>query len=356
MTELARGEQRLLALAESINQIQQFPRIRYMGSKYKIIPALLEVFESLRFESSIDAFSGSGVVSYALKVMGKKVHSNDYMNFPYEIANATIVNSYERLTDKEIESVLEERPDRKRFILNTFKGLYFADKDHDFLDNTWTNLERINTPYKRALVISAMCLAAAKKQPRGVFTVVDARYDDGRRDLQLTMKEQFLNALNAYQSVVFDNGQAHSASNRDIFDCDENYDLVYLDPPYMPKSDDNDYIKRYHFLEGLSMYWNGQEIMHDTKTKKIPKRPTRFGKRGTIKETFDDLFRKFADSTIVLSYSSNGIPDRKELESMLRRYKTTVNVVRVPHRYSFGTHSNVQEGSNLVDEYIFIGE
>ena len=33
-------------------------------------------------------------------------------------------------------------------------------------------------------------------------------------------------------------------------------DLVYLDPPYAPPRDDNDYLKRYWFLEGLATYWD----------------------------------------------------------------------------------------------------
>ena len=37
-------------------------------------------------------------------------------------------------------------------------------------------------------------------------------------------------------------------------------DLVYLDPPYVPRADDNCYIKRYHFLEGLSTYWQGRRV------------------------------------------------------------------------------------------------
>jgi DNA adenine methylase/adenine-specific DNA-methyltransferase len=41
-------------------------------------------------------------------------------------------------------------------------------------------------------------------------------------------------------------------------------DLVYLDPPYVPRSDDNCYMKRYHFLEGLSCYWKGLRIMENT--------------------------------------------------------------------------------------------
>jgi len=340
---------------EMIERIQSFPRIRYMGSKYKIVPYLTKIFLELPGQKVLDAFIGSGIVSYALKVAGKSVHSNDYMNFPVEIAKATVVNSNITLSQSEISQLLEEQPNRDQFILNTFHGLYFDDEDHAFLDNTWANLRNLDNPYKQALVKSALCLAAIKKQPRGVFTITDSRYNDGRKDLRLSMKEQFLNALEGYQSIIFDNGQVHSATNQDIFDCDTEFDVVYMDPPYMPKKDDNDYIKRYHFLEGLSVYWENQRIMEQTKTKKLEKRPTRFGRRPTIHNTFDDLFRKFADSTIVLSYSSNGIPSLEDMTKLLRKYKTSVELIKIPHRYSFGTHENVAEGSNLVDEYIFIG-
>ena len=101
----------------------------------------------------------------------------------------------------------------------------------------------------------------------------------------------------------------------------EGIDLVYLDPPYVPRSDDNCYMKRYHFLEGLSCYWKGVRIMEDTRVKKIEKPYTPFSYRKTAIDAFDRLFRLYRDSIIVLSYSSNGYPDREELEALMRRYK-----------------------------------
>jgi DNA adenine methylase/adenine-specific DNA-methyltransferase len=41
---------------------------------------------------------------------------------------------------------------------------------------------------RRALAIGALCLAAAWKQPRGVFTVTTPRYDDGRRQLRMRLE------------------------------------------------------------------------------------------------------------------------------------------------------------------------
>ena len=144
-----------------------------------------------------------------------------------------------------------------------------------------------------------------------MFTVSGdlSHYDDGRRDLRLSIEEHFLEQVEAFNRVVFDNGRRHTVKRADVFSLKPSgVDLVYLDPPYVPRSDDNCYMKRYHFLEGLSCYWKGVRIMEDTRVKKIEKPYTPFSYRKTAIEAFDRLFRLYRDSIIVLSYSSNGYP------------------------------------------------
>jgi DNA adenine methylase/adenine-specific DNA-methyltransferase len=131
------------------------------------------------------------------------------------------------------------------------------------------------------------------------------------------------------------------------------HDLVYLDPPYAPPRDDNCYIKRYHFLEGLSAYWHGQDIMYHTKTKKLAKKYTLFSYKHTVTEAIRQAVKQFRDSIIVLSYSSNAVPDAMTIEMLLRDVKDSVEVREVDHRYSFGTHTAARRRE--VSEYIFIG-
>ena len=61
--------------------------------------------------------------------------------------------------------------------------------------------------------------------------------------------------------------------------------------------------------------------MEDTRVKKIEKPYTPFSYRKSAVDAFDRLFRLYRESIIVLSYSSNGYPDREVLEGLLRRYK-----------------------------------
>lgn len=332
-----------------------FPRIRWMGSKHRLLPHLAEVFDEIGGRTALDAFSGSGVVSYLLKHQGYAVHSNDYLGFPAVVATAGVVNHATRLTSADVDQIVGPAADDRAFIRRTFSGVFFTDDDLAFLDSAWSQIALLRG-HKRAIAIAALCLAAARKQPRGVFTLTGdlGRYDDGRRDLRLSLREHFVERVEDYNRAVFSSGRRCEATSREVSDLEaKRYDVVYLDPPYAPPTDDNDYMKRFHFLEGLSRYWVGDKIMYDTKSKKLPKRVTKFSSRRTVEEGLRDVFKKFHDSTVVLSYSSNAMPERDTLEGLLAEFKSHVEVRAVEHTYHYGTHAAATRRS--VDEYIFIG-
>lgn len=342
------------SVAAGLIRAARFPRLRYMGSKYRLLPHLAEVFADVGGSTALDAFSGSGVVSYLLKAQGYAVTSNDYLQFPAAIAQATVVNQTVTLTGADIDRICGEPADDRDFIATTFDGLYFTSDDRAFLDSAWSHIDLL-TGHKRALAISTLVLSAARRQPRGVFTFTDSeRYADGRRDLRLSLREHFRERAGEYNAVVHNSGQPSTAKTGDVFNLrPKPWDVVYLDPPYAPPRDDNDYIKRYHFLEGLACYWVGQTLMENTKTKKIAKRFTPFAYKHTIVDALERMFTQFEDSTIVLSYSSNAVPDAETILTLLRKVKSDVEVRRVDHRYSFGTHTGAAR--RQVDEYIFVG-
>ena len=98
------------------------------------------------------------------------------------------------------------------------------------------------------------------------------------------------------------------------------------------------------------------EIQQHTKTKKFKRYETPFRSKDTIYGAFDELFRKFRNSILVVSYSSNSIPEKAELVGMMKQYKSHVRVHQVKHVYSFGTHSHkVGNNANKVLEFVFVG-
>lgn len=339
------------------SQFKNFPRFRYMGSKFRLLDWLHCTLHGLEFESAVDAFSGSGVVSYLLKSMGSQVHCNDSLSFPATLTAATVANNATLLTSADVETLLstQARLESETFIQRTFAGIFYTSNDLKFLDDIWCGLRQMNSPSKKAIAIASLLRSCIKRQPRGLFTVAGdpERYKDGRRDLLLSLREHFVEQVEIYNAAVFSNGKRNRSTSGDVFAVPQGADLVYMDPPYVPRSDDNCYIKRYHFLEGLACYWEGKEIMQTSKVKKIIKPFTPFSYRRTALEAFNQLFRHFADSSQVLSYSSNAYPNLDTLTSLMGRYKKNIEVLTKDHRYHFGTHQAAKR--NQVEEYLIIG-
>ncbi|MHB1243049.1 MAG: DNA adenine methylase [Gaiellaceae bacterium] len=326
-----------------------------MGSKNRLLPWMREVLSELEFESALDAFSGSGCVAYMLKAMGKRVWANDFLRFATDLAEATVVNSGCLLTEDDVDRLLTFAPDRRRFIETQFRGIFYSDRDNVFLDQVCARLLEL-PPAKHALARAALYRSCLKRIPRGVFTVAGLdRSSDGRRDLRLSLQEHFLESVDVFNDLVFDNGEDHRATNADVFSLDPSgIDLVYLDPPYVPRADDNCYIKRYHFLEGLSTYWSGAEFHPSSKVRKLKKRYTPFSYRAEAAAALEGLFERFAGATIVLSYSSNGYPDLEDILEILQRYKSRIAVHEKDHRYHFGTHSAVRRAVAI--EYLIVAD
>lgn len=337
-----------------------YPEFRYMGSKHRLLPWLYGILSQLDFETAHDPFCGAGNVAYLLKTMGKSVRASDFLAFPTVINAALVANSEATLSDSAIDMLLTRRSGHRDFIERTFSGIFFTPAELRVLDTIWGNLPRLTSDAERSMALAALIRSCMKRQPRGVFTVANgdgnvSRYDDGRRDLQLPVEAHFIEQIALLNDLVFANGTDCTAERRDVFAGDDGPapDLVYLDPPYVPRADDNCYVKRYHFLEGLATYWTGVRILESSKVKKIEKPYTPFSYRRDAHAAFDQLFARYRESTIVLSYSDNGFPNRAVLGDLLGRYKRAVTVHERAHRYHFGTHAGVNRAETM--EYVLVG-
>lgn len=339
------------------SQATQYPSTRYMGSKNKLLTEIWAVASQFEFETAIDLFSGSGVVSYMLKSQGKAVVSNDYMAMSATFAKAMIENNEITLSQDEALALLEPKKPVDRFVETTFQGLYFSDDDNRMIDIIRANIKAMKNPYKRAIAMSGLIRACLKKRPRGIFTYVGHRYDDGRKDLVMTFRAQFLEAIEMVNAAVFNNGKQNKARNGDAMTLmNRESGLVYIDPPYYSPLSDNEYVRRYHFVEGLARDWQDVEIQEHTITKKFKSYPTPFSSRKGAAEAFDMLFKRFRESVLVVSYSSNSQPTLDEMVAIMAKHKHHVEVVPVDYKYSFGNQGHkVGDNKNDVQEYIFVG-
>jgi DNA adenine methylase len=159
-----------LAPAPLPEQITKCPPTRYMGSKNKLLQEIWAVASQFAFDTAIDLFSGSAVVSYMFKAHGKTVISNDYMTMSATFARAMIENNEITLPQDEALALLERKTPGDRFVETRFQGLYFSDEDNRLIDIARANIKAVKNPYKRAIAMTALIRACMKKRPRGIFT------------------------------------------------------------------------------------------------------------------------------------------------------------------------------------------
>lgn len=338
------------------DQVSLYPPTRFMGSKRKLLGEIWNVASRFEFDSVVDLFSGSGIVGYMFKSHGKTVISNDYMAMSATFTKAMVENNTVTLPIAEAEKLLIKQGEVDHFVSDTFKDLYYTDEENELIDILRTNIAAVDDQYKKAIAMTALIRACTKKRPRGIFTYTGHRYDDGRKDLQKSLSQQFLEAVEAVNNAVFDNHKTNKSVNGDAMALEvEKPDLVYIDPPYYSPLSDNEYVRRYHFIEGLARDWKGVEIQEHTKTKKFKSYPTPFSTKNGAYDAFDKLFSKFSDSILIVSYSSNSLPTQEDMVELMKKYKKHVEVVPVDYKYAFGNQADAKTHRNSVQEYLFIG-
>ena len=337
-------------------QVSKYPATRFMGSKSKLLSEIWSVASQFQFDTVVDLFAGSGIVGYMFKAQGKSVISNDYMAMSATFAKAMIENNEKTLSIKEAERLLVPSKESDHFVANTFHGLYYTDEENDLIDTLRMNIAAIKDPYLHAIAMTALIRACTKKRPRGIFTYTGDRYNDGRKDLKKSFSQQFIEAVQAVNRAVFDNGKVNKAKHGDAMELKVGVpDLVYIDPPYYSPLSYNEYVRRYHFVEGLARDWKGVEIQQNTLTKKFKSYPTPFSTRKGAADAFDQLFKKLKDSILIVSYSSNSLPTQDEMVAMMAKYKEHVEVIPIDYTYAFGNQNGAKTNRNKVQEYLFAG-
>lgn len=233
--------------------------------------------------------------------------------------------------------------------------MYFEDQDNRFLDKVRYNISLLDNEYEQAIALSALIRSCMKKRPRGIFTFVGHRYDDGRVDIRKSLQDHFIDNVSIFNKAVFNNGDACKAYNSLTQNMNIEADLVYFDPPYFTPNSDNDYVRRYHFVEGLAKQWEGLEIQEHTKTKKFRSYKSPFSRKEEAYSAFENLIKQYSNSIIAISYSSNSLPTKMEMIEILKKYKDNVVAHEIDHLYSFGNQNHkAGNGFNRVKEYLFI--
>ncbi len=331
------------------------PSTRYQGSKARLVRWMWEHIQDLSFDTVLDAFGGTGVVGYWLKQKGKQVTYNDLLQFNYLVGLALIKNNTTHLTDEDVEGLLSRYPGReyRTFIADTFKDIYYTDEENQWLDLVAQNIAALPDPYKRALAYYALFQACLVKRPFNLFhrknlylRFADVERSFGNKTTWDTPFEVHFRAfVDEANALVVDNGRANQALNEDAWDVEGDYDLVYIDPPYISRRGVGvDYHHFYHFLEGLARYEEWPALVdYHSKHRRLKPVYNPWVDPAAIHGAFARLLDRFRDAILVISYRADGIPSVADLEGMARQVKRHVRVHRLDgYQYVLSTRQTAE--------------
>lgn len=148
-----------------LNRVKKLP-LPYTGNKKKLLYLIYKTIieKDIKFNSIIDACSGSASMSVLFKFMNKKVISNDILTSSYLNAVAFAENPGIHLTNDEKEFLLKnDNKNKNSFVEDNYLGTQFRKsgqncrynkftlKECQHLDNFRANIEELSNKYTQSL-------------------------------------------------------------------------------------------------------------------------------------------------------------------------------------------------------------
>ena len=228
--------------------MNKYPKVNYIGNKEKIVDWIIDCLP-IKNGVVLDLFSGGCSLSYALKLSGFEVVTNDVLYSNYCISKALIENSTIKLELKIDEDTIDNYYDEKIFqsIKWMVEKLYFREEVRE-LSSLISYSEKLKGN-KKYLFLSLLRRAMIRKLP---YSRMNIKWEEivKFRDEELSYQKykrrrayhnksftyHIKDNLSAYNSAVFCNDKNNKSYQKDAFDMIKQYrkkvDLIYIDPPY----------------------------------------------------------------------------------------------------------------------------
>lgn len=235
------------------------------------------------------------------------------------------------------------------FIERTFDDIYFTREENAWLDVSVQNIHGVDCKYKRAMLFCALFQSVLVKRPYNLFhrknlymrTADVERSFGNKATWDRSFADHFAKFVRETNGAVIYGHGTCRALCRDALTIEECFDLIYIDPPYVSGSGTGvDYHHFYHFLEGITRYGKWPDLIDaNSKHKRLAGENNPWCNGSRNGEMFTRLFERFAESILVVSYRSDGVPSVSELEARLARVKPTVSVIE-GDRYQYALSTN----------------
>jgi adenine-specific DNA methylase len=323
-------------LAHSVNVVKSITN-PYVGNKRKILYWLVNTIEKsgIKYDSVLDLFSGSAVVSMVMKLMNKKVICNDLLYSSYMYSLAFVENNKHALLEDEIEFLLRNNNSSVIPFVQIEYLFRFTKEEAKFLDNFKANVEELFSydNIKRALAFVNMqlyimehCFVGGRLNNGQVLAELKHRLQHARNNGQ---EMNFKNMK--WRSLIYpDNVNMNKAYWEDAVDFLPGYlsenkiDLIYIDPPYGDQQ--SNYAHMFHFFES----YLGKNIDDSTGA----------AKRFSQSKGYEENFVKIIELTkqvpaIAISYNNSSWENIDKVTDIVKSFRSNVEVHSVNYDYQY---------------------
>jgi adenine-specific DNA-methyltransferase len=283
--------------------------IKYIGSKRLLVPHILETVAGLNGVQTVgDLFSGTSRVGHALKRAGYRVTANDHTAYAHTLARC-YVQANAQLVRRDAERLLRELSavtPRAGWFTDVFceQSRFFQAKNGAKIEAIRERIRELalEPDLEAVLLVSLMEAADRVDSTCGVqMAYLKWWAPRSHNDLELRLPE------------VLDG--AGRATCLDAFAAagSEEYDLVYLDPPY----NQHKYMNNYHVWETL-VRWDAPEV-YGRACKRLACREydSPFNSKARIRAAFESLVQQVRARYILVSFSSEGYLRYDDLVAIL---------------------------------------
>ena len=315
---------------------------------------LYSELEPIEFTSVLDAFGGTGSVSQLFRLMLKRVTYHDAFQFNLDVAR-TVLSDTLALSPRSLTSYLDSIRPCAGVVTRNFKNIFFLDHENLWIDGYMKGLnESFLTGAQISLLRYLLYQSCLKKRPFNIFHRANLTLrtndsvDRSFGNLKTWERPFQEHILSAYQELIpsrfTSKHEVSIISPGNASAIDGEYDLVYIDPPYVSQRESynrDDYWRRYHFLEGLSIYNTWETRMDSSSDIKMMPTPAHFvawSRKDSFRERLFQFIDSHRKSIVVLSYVDNGYPSCSEIQSFLHE-----SFVRVLVKYRNLNHALSRE-------------
>ena len=327
--------------------------IKYVGSKLKLLPLILDLARRVDAVTVFDAFAGTTRVSQAFAKLGYKVYCNDSAVWSQILGSCYLLaqkptQAYQGLIDhlnnvKPVEGWFTEHygglPNGGCAIQSDGMKRPWQIHNTKKLDGIRNEIEllRLN-PIDKSVALTSLMLALDEVDSTLGHFVSYLKDWSARsyKQLKLTVPSIFLS------------GHEHEVSCADVFDAANHIDvdLAYFDPPYgsnnekMPASRVR-YASYYHIWKSVCLFdqielFGKSKRRADTSDRTASSVFEEFRRNGSGRfiavEAIERLIKKVRARWIIMSYSSGGRATAGELHEVIAANGKLLDTVEVTYK------------------------